>query len=229
LSDAPKPSPDRRQTGPRPETEGLKASQRPGGGKPPTGPKPQPSPAATQHPKRSESGARPAAAKRPKSALKVRRASVGTAWELVHPVCVQQRAEDLAQVHDMLAAGEIDVARDELLWLLDGCRDFIEAHKLLAELALAENDLRLARAHFGFAFQLGADALPPGDLDPPLSYTLAANQPFLESAKGLAWCLIQLEMPDQAREVLEQLLRCDHSDPLGAEAMLIELSGPGGL
>jgi Tfp pilus assembly protein PilF len=136
---------------------------------------------------------------------------------------VQERTDDLAEVHAMLAAGEIDIARDELLWLLEGCRDFIDAHKLLAELAVAEEDIPLARAHFGFAYQIGCDALPAAGLDGPLAYNLQANQPFLESAKGLAWCLVQLQKGSQARAILEQLLRLDESDPLGARAMLAEL------
>ena len=38
----------------------------------------------------------------------------------------------------MLAAGENEVARDELRWLLDGCPDFIAAHRMLGELALTK-------------------------------------------------------------------------------------------
>ena len=120
----------------------------------------------------------------------------------------------------MLAAGEVDVALDELRWLLDDCRDFIEAHKLLGELAASENDVKLARAHFGYAYDLGLGAIPAKGLDAPLSYEVAANQPFLEAAKGLAWSLIELDQPNQAREVLHQLLICDPTDPLGAREML---------
>jgi hypothetical protein len=133
---------------------------------------------------------------------------------------VQERADDLAEVQAMLAAGEIEVASEELRWLLDDCRDFIEAHKVLGELAAAEGDAKLARAHFGFAYDLGLGALPAKGLDAPLSYSLPANQPFLEAAKGLAWSLFELGQTAKAREVLHQLLACDPSDPLGARTML---------
>jgi hypothetical protein len=123
----------------------------------------------------------------------------------------------------MLAAGELDVAADELRWLLEDCRDFIEAHKMLGELAAGEGDVKLARAHFGFAYDLGNGALPEKGLDGPLPYELPANQPFLEAAKGLAWSLMELGHGQQAREILKTLLACDRSDPLGAEEMLAKL------
>src|SRR5687768_14077660 len=118
---------------------------------------------------------------RSKSALKLRRVAGQQAWELVHPPCVDERADDLAEVQAMLAAGEIDIARDELIWLLEGCRDFVTAHKLLGELAAAEGDVKLARAHFGYAWQIGVAALPAGGLDGPLPYARPANQAFLEA------------------------------------------------
>jgi hypothetical protein len=78
----------------------------------------------------------------------------------------------------------------------------------------------LARAHFGFAYDLGLGALPRNGLEGPLPYSLPGNQPFLEAAKGLAWSLFELGQPTKARDVLHQLLACDPSDPLGARAML---------
>lgn len=160
---------------------------------------------------------------RPRSSVRVKRAAGGQFCELVHPPCVQQRTDDLAEVHAMLALGEIDVATDELRWLLDDCRDFIEAHKLLGELAVADGDANLARAHFGYAYDLGLGALPAKGLEAPLAYQIQANQPFLEAAKGLAWSLVELDQRDKAREVLEQLLKCDPSDPLHAREMLASL------
>src|SRR5262245_53817937 len=93
-----------------------------------------------------------------KPSIRVRRVEEG-AWELVHPRCAQARAEDIEEVHKMIAAGETEIARDELRWLLDECHDFIEAHTLLGDLALAENDLKLARGHYGYAYQLGLKAI----------------------------------------------------------------------
>ena len=113
----------------------------------------------------------------------------------------------------MLAAGEIDVAQDELRWLLEGCRAFIEAHKLLGEIAMADGDLPLARGHFGRAYELGLEALPP-DRPRRLPYDRPANRAFLEAAKGLAWCLEQLSEKEAARQVIDRLLAFDPSDPL---------------
>ncbi len=59
----------------------------------------------------------------------------------------------------MVAAGETEIARDELRWLLSECHDFLAAHKLLGDLALADNDVRLARGHFGYAYQIGLKAI----------------------------------------------------------------------
>ena len=100
---------------------------------------------------------RPATA-RSASAIKVRQVKNQNAWELVHPRSAIQRADDIEEVRTMIAAGEHEIAQDELLWLLGGCHDFIEAHRLLGELALTDGDANLARGHFGIAFTLGDKA-----------------------------------------------------------------------
>lgn len=126
----------------------------------------------------------------------------------------------------MLEAGEEDIAIDELRWLLNGCPDFIEAHRMLGELALAAGDVHLARAHFGFGYDLGLAAIPARGLKGPLPYSRPANQAFFESAKGLAWVFSELGMPDRAREVLDTMLRLDPSDPLGAQGVRDKLGKP---
>jgi tetratricopeptide (TPR) repeat protein len=156
--------------------------------------------------------------RRRRTALRVRRKAGEQAWELVHPRSALERAEDLEEVQQMLEAGESEIARDELRWLLNGCSDFVAAHRMLGEFALAEGDLRLARGHFGYAYEIAISAFPPRGLDGPLPYRLPSNQPFLEAAKGLAWCLHELGKIKLARRVLEQLLACDPSDPLGVRA-----------
>src|SRR5262245_10893637 len=96
----------------------------------------------------------------PKGGLDVRRTADGRGWVFGHPRCARDRAEDLEEVQAMVEAGEVDVAVDELRWLLSGCSEFMEAHALLGELALAGgNDVPLARGHFGFAVQLGLKTL----------------------------------------------------------------------
>jgi hypothetical protein len=170
-----------------------------------------------KHPKPGDRGHRPP---RPTTQVQLRRDPDSGGWQFVHPRCVQDRAADLEEVQAMIDAGETEIAVDELRWLLEDCRDFIEAHRLLGELALAGHDVKLARAHFGYAYQIGEAAFPPGGLQGLLPYSVPANQAFLEAAKGLSWCLIQLDQRDKAREILTQLLACDPSDPLGAAEML---------
>lgn len=156
--------------------------------------------------------------RRQRTLLRVRRRPNERAWELVHPRCALERREDLEEVEAMLAAGETEIAVDELRWLLDGCGDFVAAHRLLGEQALADGDVRLARGHFGYAYEIGLSAMPQRGLDAPLPYRLPANRAFLESAKGLAWCLGQLGKRRLGRSVVEQLLKCDPTDPLGVKA-----------
>jgi tetratricopeptide (TPR) repeat protein len=135
------------------------------------------------------------------------------AWELVYPPSVLRRREDMEEVRAMLDAGEIDVAVDELRWLLSGCRELLDAHKLLGEVALADGDLSLARAHFGYAYQMGEEALRQASgFTGPLPYAREANQPFLEAGKGLAYCLEQQGDRAAALQVARRLLELDPSD-----------------
>jgi len=127
---------------------------------------------------------------------------------------VRARAADLEEVAAMLAAGENEVAADELRWLLQGCPDFVAAHSLLGELAATAGDLSLARGHFGYAYQLGLAAWQAAGRPVPLPYALAANQAFFEAGRGLADCLDQLGERQLAEEVVAHLLACDPTDPL---------------
>ena len=136
------------------------------------------------------------------------------AWELVLPRCARDRQEDVEEVRKMLEAGEVDVARDECLWLLQGCSECLDAHYILGEIALGDEDYPLARGHFGFAYQLGAKAIRQAGQAAPLPYRLAANRSFHEAGKGLAWCLLKLDKPEMAGEVIEFLVGCDPTDPL---------------
>jgi len=165
-------------------------------------------------PRRAESNNDDLGFRRRRTALRVRRKAGERGWELVHPRCALERSEDLEVVQQMLDAGEIDVALDELRWLLNGCSDFVAAHRMLGELAAADGDLKLARGHFGYAYEIGLSAVPTGGLDAPLPYRLPANRAFLEAAKGLAWCLHELGKLKLAVRVVEQLLKCDPTDPL---------------
>ena len=120
----------------------------------------------------------------------------------------------------MLDAGEVDVAVDELRWLLEGCREFLAAHRLLGQIALSGGDLQLARAHFRRAYDLGLKALPKGGLPGTLPCARDANRAFFEAGKGLVECLVQLGESGPAAEVARQLLALDPSDPLGIRELL---------
>jgi len=174
----------------------------------PLSPKRKP-PKATGNQQRQASSAPGEAA----SKLSIARHGAGE-WKLVHPRCVREREEDMAEVRRMLEEGEVDVAVDELRWLLDECGDLIEAHRLLGEIALGDDDLLLARGHFGYGFQLGRAATGP-TVDGTLPYHLPENAALHESAKGLAWCLHAMGRRKLALEVVQQSLAWDPQDPLG--------------
>lgn len=124
------------------------------------------------------------------------------------PICAVDRKEDLDEVHNMIAGGELEIARDELLYLVSDCRGFLEAHNLLGELALEEEDISLARGHFGFAYEIGLDSLPKG-FRGILPANKDYNQPFFLAGRGLARCLIARGQKAEGREVLKQLSRFD--------------------
>jgi len=160
--------------------------------------------------------------------IKVQRAKSGNAWVLVHPRAVREMAEDLDEVRAMIVAGEADVAIDELRWLLDHCHDMIEAHFLLGKLAVeVDNDLPLARGHFGMGYQLGLQALRRAKFPLPVPALHPANRMFFDSGRGLAWSLRELGKADMALEVVEQLLALDPTDPLGLSSWLDEIRTAG--
>jgi len=154
----------------------------------------------------------------------VRRTSDGRSWVLVHPRCARDRAEDLEEVEAMVEAGEYEIAIEELRWLLADCHEFIAAHRLLGELAIAASeDVPLARGHFGAGYQLGLQALRRAKMPMPLLYSQAANRAFFEAGRGLVWCLEQLNKSDMAEEIVATLTRLDPSDPLELRKLLDEL------
>jgi hypothetical protein len=135
----------------------------------------------------------------------------------------------MEEVREMIGAGELDVAIDELRWLVGGCSEFIEAHALLGELALAtDEDVALARGHFGVAVQLGLKALQRAKAATgPLPYGQPANRPFYEAARGLVWCLGKSGLWDKVDELMATLRKLESSDPLGIRKMADELRSGG--
>jgi hypothetical protein len=152
------------------------------------------------------------AKQKPSNQIAIARTEDGS-WELKHPRCARVREDDLAEVREMITAGETEIAQDELRWLLSECHDFLAAHKLLGDLALSENDMRLARGHFGYAYQIGLKAIDRAGAK-LLPFSRIVNQPFFEAGKGLAECLLKLGKRGLARDVIRRLLELDPSDPL---------------
>ncbi|NQT17808.1 MAG: hypothetical protein HQ582_33950 [Planctomycetes bacterium] len=161
-------------------------------------------------------------AKRASRRLTVRRVPDEEAFELVLPPCAEECAEDMEEVRAMLAAGETDVAVDELRWLVEQCGELLEAHQLLGEIALEDGDLPLARGHFGRAFELGLAAFsesgPPG----LMPGTRGANRALFEAGKGLARCYHESGKAELAAEVVDQLLALDPGDPLRVKDLLTD-------
>lgn len=146
----------------------------------------------------------------------------GNRFALQPPVCAVDRAEDLDEVRNMIAGGELEIARDELLYLVSDCRGFLDAHNLLGELALEENDISLARGHFGFAYEIGLDSLPAG-FRGILPAARDYNRPFFLAGRGVARCLIARGQRAEGREVLEKLSRFDPREEI-IRSLLSELA-----
>jgi len=145
-------------------------------------------------------------------------------WEFVHPRCARRRREDMEEVEAMIEAGETEIAREEIVWLLSECPDFLEAHLQLGLLALEEDDPKLARGHFGRAVELGFRALETAGNPRPLPATLPGNRAFFESAKGLVHALLESGRKGMAIDTARKVAALDPSDPLG----LVGLAAGGG-
>jgi hypothetical protein len=144
-----------------------------------------------------------------------RDAAAGVAWEIVQPRCSRRRREDIEEVEAMVEAGEIEIARDELVWLLGECPDFLEAHVQLGLIALEEDDPKLGRGHFGRAYELCLRAIDAAGGPRPFPYSLPGNKPFHQAAKGLVHCLLETGRRRTATEVCQRMLPLDPADPLG--------------
>lgn len=130
----------------------------------------------------------------------------------------------------MIEAGEVDIATDELRYLLSGCPELIAAHVLLGQLAVdadaaKPSDIELARGHFGFAFQLGEKALQRRT--GKLPGTDPANAPWYESARGLAWCFEKQGNAPMANQIARTARQWDPADPAEIAAMLDDLRAGG--
>jgi tetratricopeptide (TPR) repeat protein len=143
----------------------------------------------------------------------------GAGWEIVQARCARRRREDIEEVEAMIAAGEAEIARDELVWLLSECPDFLEAHVHLGLIALEEGDAKLARGHFGRAYELCLRAIEAAGNPKPLPHALAGNQPFYEAAKGLVHCLLATGRKKLAGDTCKRIAPLDPADPLGIQKL----------
>jgi hypothetical protein len=147
--------------------------------------------------------------------------------EFVHPRCAVEREEDVRAAQQMIEAGETEVARDELRWLLQGCSDNVAIHALLGEIAAAENDHALARGHFGYAYQIGRKALRRVGIVGKMPADVPANQRFFAAAKGLVHSLVALGKRELAEEIMSFLLELDPRDPMEVQAESAKDRGAG--
>ena len=154
-----------------------------------------------------------------KLTLKRHETPAGPAWEFVHPRCARRRRADIEEVEAMVEAGETEVARDELVWLLSECPDFLDAHVHLGLIALEEEDPKLARGHFGRAYELCLRALEAVESPQLLPYALDGNRPFYEAAKGLVHCLLDMGRQKVAKDVCKRVASLDPSDPLAIQRL----------
>jgi hypothetical protein len=94
--------------------------------------------------------------------------------------------------------------------------DIAEAANLIA---LEEEDPKLARGHFGRAYELCLRALEAVESPQPLPYALDGNRPFYEAAKGLVHCLLDMGRPKVAKDVCKRIASLDPSDPLAIQRL----------
>jgi hypothetical protein len=133
---------------------------------------------------------------------------------------VRDQTEDVEEVRLMIDAGEHEIARDELRWLLSDCAENIAAHVLSGELAAEARDFPLARGHYGAGYQLGLQTLRRSKMPKPVLYSQPANRAFFEAGRGLIGSLEKLGKSAMANEVVATLLELDQSDPLKLRAFV---------
>lgn len=125
----------------------------------------------------------------------------GNRFELVHPGCVRATELDYEEGMEIWKAGDPEGARDALRYALAACRDNLWIHVGLGRIALEDfRDPGLARGHFGYAYELGQRAIPPGFAG-ILPMDRKANRPFYDAMDGLIRALEALDQAKDAGEV----------------------------
>jgi hypothetical protein len=85
---------------------------------------------------------------------------------------------------------------------------------------MEEDDLKLARGHFGRAYELCLRAFEAASNPQPIPYDLPGNRPFHEAAKGLVHCLLETGRRKVAQDVCRRIAPLDPTDPLGIARLL---------
>ncbi len=125
-------------------------------------------------------------------------------FELVHPRGVWEVELDYHEGMELWKAGDPESARDALRYALSACQDNLWVHTALGRIALEEfRDPALAEGHFGYAFELGSRAIPPG-FRGRLPRGRSANIPFYEALEGLAKSLAAQGREREAGRLREQ-------------------------
>ncbi len=133
-------------------------------------------------------GSRPGPPRKSRGSIGLTRLKGGD-FELVHPRGVREVELDYQEGIEIWKAGDPECARDALRYALSACHDNLWVHVALGQIALKEfNDPSLARGHFGYAYELGSRALPPG-FSGRLARDRPNNRPFYEALDGLVACL----------------------------------------
>ena len=174
--------------------------------------------------KRRQSGSRRRKSSRRRSEVKLRRVSHTETWELVHPRCVRQRAEDLEEVRSMIDAGEVEIAVERAAVPARRLRGLRPKPTTCLASRLSPQTISSSRGPISvYAYDIARAALPAGGVRGTLPYHLAPNQHFFQAAKGLVGCLRQLGREDQAARVAHQMLALDPADALGFAAFAAQL------
>jgi hypothetical protein len=173
---------------------------RPVGGQAPRGPRRSgPGPGGPDRPRKR--GGPPTRRSGPKpGSIGLARAG-GNDFELVHPRGVKEMELDYEEGLELWKAGDPESARDALRYALAACHDNLWIHTALGRIALEEfHDPNLARGHFGYAVELGLQALPRSFAG-RLSSDRPSNRPFFEAVEGLLRCLEALGRHDDFRHL----------------------------
>ncbi|MDX2035615.1 MAG: hypothetical protein SFX72_03105 [Isosphaeraceae bacterium] len=120
---------------------------------------------------------------------------------LSHPKCVRELEPDYAEGMELWREGDIEAARDALRFALQGCGDNMWVHVALGRIALeSDRDARLARGHFGYAFELAQRAIPP-NFRGRIPMEHPSNEPLYRAIDGLLACYASMKEPALEAEV----------------------------